>query len=235
MIFYILLYYIILYHIILSYIILYHIIYYIILHYIYYIVLHYILRLRPCRRPPYMQEPTNLQCCQLWSMSIRCLKRDIMGVSLCWGWSGCYHQEECSLFACNNVHALLHVMWEYILFNALASTLGWRSLFFQWSRHGWNTSCGVPAFDLAFTYYSLLKCKAFSVTERMIFAFCQRNCPPALVHGQLRRLFFLSVDQTWMKWYLWSVVFFLHFYIISVVKRKAFKVTERRDVRFLPE
>ena len=52
--------------------------------------------------------------------------------------------------------------------------------------------CGVPSFDLAFTYYSLLKCKAFSITERAIFAFCQRNCPSALVHGQLRRLFFFS-------------------------------------------
>ena len=123
-----------------------------------------ILRLRPCRRPPYMQEPTNPQSCQLWTVSIRCLKRDIMWVSLCWEWSDCYHQEECSLFDCNSVHALLHVMWEYILFKAIHlfllkatwrhwCTVKWgsRSFFLQWSRRGWNDMCGVSSFALTFT------------------------------------------------------------------------------------
>ena len=104
----------------------------------------YIVGLRPCRRPLYMQEPTNLQCCQLWAISIRCLKRDIMWVSLCWKWSDCYHQEECSLFDCNSVHALLHIMWEYILFKAIHlfllkatwrhwCTVKWGSRFFFFS------------------------------------------------------------------------------------------------------
>ena len=35
--------------------------------------------------------------------------------------------------------------------------------------------CGVPSFDLAFTYQSLLKCKAFSVTKREMFAFFQNS------------------------------------------------------------
>ena len=93
----------------------------------------------------------------------------------------CCHQMNFFVFQCNSY-----------LSHCTCFTLGVRSLFFQWSRHGWDTMCGVPSFDLAFTYYSLLKCKAFSITERAIFAFCQRNCPSTLVHAQLRRLFFFS-------------------------------------------
>ena len=61
-------------------------------------VLEIIVGLRPCRRPPYMQELTNLQCCQLWAISVRCLNWDIMWVSLCWESSDYYHRQECSLF-----------------------------------------------------------------------------------------------------------------------------------------
>ena len=90
--------------------------------------------------------------------------------------------------------------------------------------------CGVPSFDLAFTYYSLLKCKAFSITERTICALCQRNCPSALVHGQLRRLFFFSrLDVDEMSGVSSFAFTFTH---EALAKFKAFSVTEREMFAF---
>ena len=125
-----------------------------------------ILRLRPCRRPPYMQEPADLQCCQLWAISVRCLNWDIMWVSLCWEWSDYYHRQECSLFDRNCKHIILHVMWEYNLFRAIHSFLleaTWR----HWCTVEWGGRFLQPSEAKAIV--NLLNIHRFKLKVKQIF------------------------------------------------------------------
>ena len=126
----------------------------------------FILKLRPCRRPPYMQEPADLQCCQLWAISVRCLNWDIMWVLLCWEWSDYYHRQECSLFDRNCEHILLHVMWEYNLFRAIHSFLleaTWR----HWCTVEWGGRFLQPSEAKAIV--NLLNIHRFKLKVKQIF------------------------------------------------------------------
>ena len=66
---------------------------------------------------------------------------------------------------------------------------------------------------------------SLSVSVIALQHWCTGNCGG--------RSLLCSVVQTWMKWYVWTVVFCFHFYTLqSLVRRKALSVTERKIFAF---